>query len=150
MILIKFTSTNALEWKTRLEKTAVRNFLLRQILDHICCHYTEQIDSASVCKRFRISERHLHHLFQSSGTTFSFFRGAIRIQEACRLLAEYPELTIEAVGRSVGYPYPSYFAKIFRAYTGLSPKEYVYAGTPAITYWITRSDSIGVVALANE
>ena len=55
----------------------------------------------------------------------------IRIAEACRRLtdhANYGQLTLEAIGESVGFKSRSHFAKVFKAQTGLSPSQYKKLG----------------------
>lgn len=44
-----------------------------------------------------------------------------RLDEACRLLAEAPALSVEAVARRVGFSHGNYFARVFRRAQGVSP-----------------------------
>ena len=46
-----------------------------------------------------------------------------RILEACKEL-RHPNIAVANVAYSVGFNDPSYFARVFRRYIGLSPSEY--------------------------
>ena len=60
---------------------------------------------------------------QSCGSSFKEYLNMIRIEESKRLLAntDYPILDIAV---SVGFEDQSYFSKVFKKYTGLTPKQY--------------------------
>lgn len=44
-----------------------------------------------------------------------------RLDEACRLLKSAPSLSVEAVGKRVGFSHGNYFARIFRRACGVTP-----------------------------
>jgi YesN/AraC family two-component response regulator len=46
-----------------------------------------------------------------------------RVEQAKRLL-EASSKSVEQISRSVGFPDPNYFTKIFARYTGTSPREF--------------------------
>lgn len=48
----------------------------------------------------------------------------LRIEEAKRVLLEYPEWTLEAVAEHCGFNSREYFHRIFRSYLGMSPIKY--------------------------
>lgn len=48
----------------------------------------------------------------------------LRIAKARILLGRYPEKTSAEIGRMCGFQSPSYFGKVFRRVTGMSPGEY--------------------------
>jgi len=58
---------------------------------------------------------------------FNQLLGEYRIREACRRFGDqenYGNLTVEAIGASVGFKSRSYFAAIFKKITGLTPTQY--------------------------
>lgn len=62
------------------------------------------------------------------GKSFSVFVNEYRINEACRRFSDpdnFGNLTIEAVGASVGFSSRSGFNAAFKKLTGLTPKDYI-------------------------
>jgi AraC family transcriptional regulator, transcriptional activator of pobA len=71
-----------------------------------------------------VSDRHLRRLCrEATGLSAQAFVEAIRLREACRLLA-YTRMQVQEVGFSLGFDDPAYFARAFRRVTGLSPGDY--------------------------
>ncbi len=58
------------------------------------------------------------------GMTFTDYVNSLRLEEAVRLLAEHPELTIEQVGTRAGFGSAATFYRQFKATYGMSPKDY--------------------------
>ena len=61
------------------------------------------------------------------GKTFSEYINEFRVMEACRRFSEgeYANMTIETVGKSVGFKSRSNFGPAFKKVTGLNPKDYL-------------------------
>ncbi len=53
----------------------------------------------------------------------------VRVDNACKLLCSDLSLTVKEVGEMSGFNDKSYFGKVFKRYTGLTPKEYREANT---------------------
>jgi AraC family L-rhamnose operon regulatory protein RhaS len=51
-----------------------------------------------------------------------------RVEQATRLLAERPELSITDIAFACGFNSSQYFATIFRSATGCAPSEYARQG----------------------
>jgi hypothetical protein len=60
---------------------------------------------------------------QETGETIMRQLTSIRIGRARQLLLENPDLPVYKVGELCGFRSPSYFGKVFRAYTGVSPQK---------------------------
>lgn len=60
-----------------------------------------------------------------TGKNVTNFLRDIRIQAACRLAREHPELRVSDIAYQVGYKDPKYFATSFKRVTGQQPKEYL-------------------------
>jgi AraC-like DNA-binding protein len=71
-----------------------------------------------------MSSFHFSHEFtEAFSLTFQEFLLRYRILEACKEL-RHPNISVANVAYSVGFNDPSYFARVFRRYFGLSPSEY--------------------------
>ena len=70
------------------------------------------------------SDNQIIRLFkQNTGMTPVQYQNRCKIRHAKRLLL-YSDNSIVSIGEEVGIPDPNYFSKVFRKYTGMSPKEY--------------------------
>ncbi len=58
------------------------------------------------------------------GTDFRTWRNSLRLEEACRLFSEAPEMTVEQVSDNVGYNDSSNFRKDFKKRYEMAPSEY--------------------------
>ena len=78
----------------------------------------------SVATRIGCSPDHLTRLFRSEhGMSLGVWIAKERMQLACDLLA-HPEHNIAEVGWTCGFASPSYFIRVFKAYTGRTPKAW--------------------------
>ena len=65
---------------------------------------------------------------ERTGQSFYQLLATYRIEEVCRRLSDrdqYGQLTIEALGRSVGFKNPSNFFVVFKRVKGITPAEYM-------------------------
>ena len=58
------------------------------------------------------------------GTDFRTWRNGLRLEEACRMFAEAPEMTVEQVSDRVGYNDSSNFRRDFKRRYGMAPSDY--------------------------
>ena len=87
-------------------------------------HFSEELKLDMVAQRHGMSERNFSRRFkQAVGQTPSQFIQELRINNA-RDLLQYSNLSINEIADRVGFSDMSYFAKIFRKYLSVSPKEY--------------------------
>ncbi|MGL5438094.1 MAG: response regulator transcription factor [Lachnospiraceae bacterium] len=94
------------------------------IKNYIKNRYMEDISLQQVAKEMNYSEPYFCKLFkQCFSRNFTAYLTEFRMEEAKRLLLE-PTANVKNIGESVGYLDSSYFAKVFRRYTGSSPTEY--------------------------
>ncbi|NOU94315.1 AraC family transcriptional regulator [Paenibacillus sp. LMG 31456] len=95
-----------------------------KIMQWVEDHYTEPFNLDELAKELHISRHHVSHLFQTeTGSSISDYVIARRIRQACWLL-KTESLSIEFIGLSVGIPHFSYFCRLFKRITGLTPKQY--------------------------
>lgn len=64
-----------------------------------------------------------HRIKQATGKNFSQLVMEARLEKAKTLLL-YSSFSVEEIGSLVGYPSRNNFARVFRQYTGFTPKEY--------------------------
>ena len=75
-------------------------------------------------RKFSYSERHIARLIrQSSGMSYSQLVRKIRMEAIGEMVSD-PTLPIEQIISDCGVSSPSYFYKTFRAYFGMTPREY--------------------------
>jgi AraC-like DNA-binding protein len=87
-------------------------------------NFQQQIRNAEIAKLCGMSQFHFSHEFaETYSLTFQEFVLRYRILEACRQL-RHPNVPVANVAYAVGFNDPSYFARAFRRFVGLSPSEY--------------------------
>lgn len=95
-----------------------------QIMQYLYDHYDEPITLQYLADRFGFSYNYLSTYFSTqSKETFIECLNRIRIEKACSLLNQ-PGSVISEVGSAVGYSDHSYFCKVFKKQTGMTPSEY--------------------------
>lgn len=83
-----------------------------------------RIRNAEIAELCGMSSFHFSHAFtETFSLTFQEFVLRYRIFEACKEL-QHPNVPVANVAYSVGFNDPSYFARMFRRFVGLSPSEY--------------------------
>lgn len=100
------------------------NFLVNQAIAYIRAHYHEKLSLQEVADRCYISQWHLSkQLNRCAGKSFYDILNSVRIEEACRLLAD-PSLKIGEISELVGYADVAHFARTFKKIEGVSANEY--------------------------
>ncbi len=98
--------------------------IVKMAMDFIDENYHRDISIYSVGSHLQLSESHISHLFKEhSGYTVLGYLQNRRIREAMRLLRE-TSLQITEIYQRCGFLSGSYFSKLFKRYTGISPREY--------------------------
>ena len=104
--------------------TNIQNHTVRSAIHYIEKHYTENIGLQDVAKHTRTSENHLSAIFkEESGLNFLTYLNAVRINHAAKLMKD-TSMNIAEVSRSSGFQTPSYFARMFRRFTGKTPTDF--------------------------
>lgn len=101
---------------------------LKDLLEDVSIISNPDISLDYCATKLNTKSRYLSYIInEESGGTFRQLLNENRIKEACRRInnvAEYGNLTIEAIAESVGFRNRSHFAVIFAKYTGLKPSMY--------------------------
>jgi AraC-like DNA-binding protein len=95
-----------------------------EVASYISAHYIEATSLDQVARRFYMSKSYLSRIFKEvTGYTVNEYINVNRIQKARELLAE-SSLSIAEIARFLGYGSLTYFEKIFRQHTEISPLKY--------------------------
>ena len=97
---------------------------IREAIAYAAEHYPEKLTTADVAAAVGLSEGHFSRLFQkSAGMTFREHLNCVRVEQSKHLLraTDYP---LSEIAVSVGFPDQSYFCKIFKRITGMTPGQY--------------------------
>ena len=67
----------------------------------------------------------LYHYFrQYMHQDFRTWRNQLRLEDACRMLLEDPDIPASDIGKRAGFSNRSNFSRQFAAYTGLTPQQW--------------------------
>ena len=100
------------------------NYIIERARQIIKNRYMEQLSIASLADEVYLTSTYLCALFkQATGQTVNEFLTLVRLEHAKELLAN-PHIKLYDVCYKVGYLSPSYFSKLFKKYTRMTPSEY--------------------------
>lgn len=87
-------------------------------------HYAKNLSIAEIAASVYLSQTYVSLLFkQETGETIYEYLMKVRIEKAKELLCD-PRIKLYEVCELVGYTDPSYFGKLFKKMTGLTPSAY--------------------------
>jgi len=97
---------------------------LKQALEYINDRFSENVSLAEISAELGMSQYYFCRLFkQSTGMTPHAYLIQQRVERSKQLLKQ-TEWTINNIAIECGFANPSHFAKCFRRYTGISPKQF--------------------------
>ena len=98
--------------------------LIRKVGEYIQKNYQWDISQDMICDILNMSTGHFSKMFrQCYGVKFIDYLTNVRVEAAKALLADPTKRTKE-IGTMVGYQSSSYFSKMFKQKTGMTPSEY--------------------------
>ena len=107
------------------DKNVSANELCEYTLNYIRENYAQPLSIPRICTDVGISQTYLSRLLRKyAGTTFNTFLTQCRMDAAKQMLREHPDILLHEVAACVGYDDQSYFSKIFRNETGMTPSQY--------------------------
>lgn len=93
-------------------------------LEYIDTNYCRQVYIDEACRIAMMSQSYFSHLFkQLTGKTFVEYVNARRINKAAEMLVK-GEVSISEICFAVGFNDTTYFNRVFKRGTGLSPRQY--------------------------
>ncbi|MDR2398112.1 MAG: helix-turn-helix domain-containing protein [Spirochaetaceae bacterium] len=105
--------------------------VLRKAQQFIWENYTRKLSLREVAEVAGLSSSYFSTIFkEETGETLSSYVNRLRVEKAATLLTETEASLSEVAGRC-GFEDQSWFSKIFKSYTGLSPRTYREQGGAA-------------------
>lgn len=128
------TLDHLLDWfRTFLEEKSVEiqslrtQAVRREIAEaqrYVQTHIGEKIAMEEMAHRLNLNPSHFSRVFKhETGETFVEFVTRTKMERAQELLNQ-SDLTVAEIAEQLGYEHTSYFIKLFRNSTGMSPNEY--------------------------
>ena len=97
---------------------------LNDALSYIRIHHMRNLSLEEVAENVHVSPYYLSHLFREKlGVTFVEYVTGVRMEMAKNYLL-HTRLPIAAIAEKLGYDDAGYFGKVFRKYTGETPKSF--------------------------
>ena len=122
--LLKLHNEGQLPYATLVKNTLHKDAMVEQCEDWLRTHFQEQNAVSKLVSHMNVPERTLKRRFKkATGSTLIDHLQCLRIEEAKRIL-EQEAPPVDEVGYSVGYEDPSFFRRLFRRLTGLTPGQY--------------------------
>ena len=95
-----------------------------RVMDYIKSNYGSKISLEEIAASVHLSASHLSGMFRKeTGQTISAYLSYVRIEKSKQLL-KTSEIPIAQIGALCGFEDQSYFTRVFKQQTGLSPKKY--------------------------
>lgn len=106
------------------EQIASMPYMLGRLISWLEKHYNQKISVETMCSMCNVSRAGLFRLFKKyfNQTPLNYLNG-IRLDNASRLLL-YSDLNIMEISEASGFSDSSYFCRIFRKNTGMTPALY--------------------------
>lgn len=99
--------------------------LIHHCIQHIGAHYQERLTLEETARIVCLSPDYLSRIFrQETGIGFRQYLNNVRITKAKELI-QTTSLRLTDISQMAGYDDQSYFTKVFKRTTGISPNEYV-------------------------
>jgi YesN/AraC family two-component response regulator len=97
---------------------------LRKAERYIWEHYTRKISLQEIAGVSGLSAPYFSTIFKEEmGENLSYYLNRLRVEKAATMLVE-TELSLSEIASACGFEDQSWFSKIFKGFTGLSPGKY--------------------------
>jgi two-component system, response regulator YesN len=107
-----------------MENQGSKDLLVTKVKSFINTNYTEDISLETIGDSFHVSASHICRIFkQETGEGINEFITKVRIENAKKLLRS-GNINIQQLAQMLGYSDHTYFYKVFKKTTGMTPKEY--------------------------
>lgn len=111
----------------KMNRVKIGNIYSKQIIkavDYINCHINEKITIQDISDHVSLSVSYLSRLFKDEvGHNVSEYITIRKIETASRMF-KYSEQSTSEISCLLNFSSQSYFIKVFKKYTGMTPKEY--------------------------
>lgn len=100
------------------------NEIIKKAIRYISQNFSRNLTLDEVADHVHLNSAYFSTLFkQSTGSSFKEYLNMVRIEESKRLLSN-TNYSIIDISLATGFEDQSYFSKVFKKYTGLTPKQY--------------------------
>ena len=100
------------------------NEIIKKAMSYISDNFASNITLDDVARHVHLNPAYFSSIFkQSCGSSFKEYLNMVRIEESKRLLAN-TDYSVVDIAVATGFMDQSYFSKVFKKYTGLTPKQY--------------------------
>lgn len=97
---------------------------IQKAIEYVNEHYTEPLTRDEVCRIAMMSKTAFTNLFkQEAGASLVEYIHFLRVRLAKQLLCEN-KLNITEIGEMCGFDSTTYFGRVFKKKTGMTPKQY--------------------------
>lgn len=97
---------------------------INKIIRYVLRNYDRDLSLQAMAAYVNMAENYLSGLFKKkTGDTFINYLQKIRVNEA-KFYLEQTDLPVAEIGERAGFANPSYFFKIFKRWTGVTPSEF--------------------------
>ena len=98
--------------------------LIKKAISYISKNFSGNLTLEEVADQVHLNPAYFSSIFkQSTGSSFKEYLNMVRIEESKRLLAN-TDYTIIDIAIASGFEDQSYFSRVFKKYTGLTPRQY--------------------------
>lgn len=119
-----YTHRGDVEPAPAVKNEHVLQIRMQKMIGFIQAHYAEDVSLQDIANSASISRSEASRCFQSYLNTSPVnYLLKYRVERSMQLLRDN-NLTVEAVALECGFSSSAYFCKLFRSYTGMTPKQY--------------------------
>lgn len=98
--------------------------IVKKAIQYISKNFSEPLSLEAVAGQVHLNPAYFSTLFkQATGSSFKEYLNMVRVEESKRLLSNTDYSLID-IAVATGFEDQSYFSKVFKKYTGLTPKQY--------------------------
>ncbi len=106
-----------------MSSVELENSLCNDIIHLLKCHIYEALSLDQISEETHYSKTFINNIFKkNTGLSVMKYFTTLKIQEAKSLLRK--DLPVEAVASKLNFDSPTYFTKVFKKYTNLTPTAY--------------------------
>lgn len=104
------------------------NDAVRKVMDYVKRNYAKKLTLEEIARNAYLSRAYLSSIFkEETGESLSSYINRVRIDKSRSLLLD-PSISLVEVANRCGFEDQSYFTRVFKRITGVSPKRYRDSG----------------------
>lgn len=125
-LIVRILQTDVKKYHLEAKSDQVNNNRMSAVVNYILTHLHENLTIEQLSARVYMSESHFYRVFRNEmGISPLNFVNTERIKKAMELLRN-PDLTVKEVYMECGFDNRSYFNRLFKKHSNLSPLEFQY------------------------